>query len=93
MSGLPSKELSTGIQDKMRTLVISVSFKIGLMAHSHCTGPGMGTMGLCILLCSVHTTQGQGQGMGTGTIGFHTHFLIPGPVPVPIPVPGPVQCE
>ena len=56
-----------------------------LMAHSHCagpgTGPGLGTMGLCILLHTVHTTQGQGQGQGTGTgtIGFHTHFSIPGP--------------
>ena len=63
------------------------------MAHSHCTGPGtgmrpgtgLGTMGLCILLCTVHTTQGQGMGMGT--IGFHTHFPVPGPVP------GAVQCE
>ena len=61
------------------------------MAHSHCTRPGTGpgTMALCILLRTVHTTQGQG--MGTGTIGFHTHFPIPGPGPGP--VPGPVQCE
>ena len=64
-----------------------------------CTGPGMGTepgtMGLCILLYTVHTTQGQGQGMGMGTIGFHTHFPVPGPSPgpVPVPVPGPMQCE
>ena len=61
------------------------------MAHSRCTGPGMGTvqgtgpgtMGLCILLCTVHTTQGPGT--ETVTIGFHTHF----PIPVPVPGPGP----
>ena len=46
---------------------------------------GLGTMALCILLCTVHTTQEQGQGTGTGTIGFHTYF--------PVPVPGPIQCE
>ena len=71
------------------------------MAHSHCTGPGPetgpGTMGLCILLCSVHTTQGHGQGqrqgIGTRTIGFHTHFPIPSLGPSYVPVPGPVQCE
>ena len=28
-----------------------------IMAHSHCTGTGQGTMGLCILLCTVHTTE------------------------------------
>ena len=71
------------------------------MAHSHCMGPGtgtrLGTMALCILLCTVHTTQGQGQETEMGTIGFHTHFPIPfpspSPGPSPGPVPGPVQCE
>ena len=75
----------------------------GIMVHSHCMGPGPGTepgmMGLYIMLCTVHTTQGQGQGtgMGTGTNGLYTHFPIPGPVPgplpIPCPVPSPVQCE
>ena len=50
------------------------------MAHSHCTGPGPGTapgmMGLYIMLCTVHTTQGHGwgQGQGQGTDGFQTYF-------------------
>ena len=69
---------------------------ISIMAHSLCTGPGLGTglgvMGLCILLCTVHTTQGQGQEMGTGTIGFHTHFAVPGPGPVPCSVNEPLVC-
>ena len=66
---------------------------MAVMACSHCTGPGMvlglgpGMMGLYIMLCTVHTTQGQGT--GTGTNGLRTHF----PVPVPLLVPGPVQCE
>ena len=33
------------------------------MAHPNCRGPGqgpvLGTMGFCIMLCTVHTTQGQ----------------------------------
>ena len=72
------------------------------MALSHCTGPGTGTgermgpetMGLYIILCTVHTSlrQEQGTGQGMGTIGFHTHFPVPGPVPCPVPVLGPVQC-
>ena len=42
-------------------------------------------MGFCIMLYTVHTTQGQGQ----VTIVFYcTH-----PGPGPCPVPGPVQCE
>ena len=34
-----------------------------LMAHSHWMGPGPGPemMGLYIMLCTVHTTQGQRQ--------------------------------
>ena len=60
-----------------------------VMAHSHCMGPGTVMIGLCILLCTVHTTQGQGTGMGT--IEFHTHFPVPGPIPGPGPCP--VQCE
>ena len=73
------------------------------MAHSHCTGPGLGmgqgmgpgTMGLYIMLCTVHTTLRQGQEMGQriGTIGFYMHYPVPSPVPCPIPIPGPVQCE
>ena len=57
---------------------------MALMAHAHCTGPGtgtgqgqgqaLGTMGLYIMLCTVHTTQGQGQGQGQATDGFQTHF-------------------
>ena len=43
-----------------------------IMAHAHRTGPGQGqrprlgpgTMGFCITLCIVHTTQGKGQGQG-----------------------------
>ena len=35
-----------------------------VMADAHCRGPGqgpvLGTMGFCIMLCTVHTTQGQG---------------------------------
>ena len=55
-----------------------------LMARSHCLGPGQGpgpgpgpgTMGLNIMLCTVHTTQGPGQGPGPGpgSVGFATHF-------------------
>ena len=34
-----------------------------VMAHPNCRGPGqgpvLGTMGFCIMLCTVHTTQGQ----------------------------------
>ena len=45
-----------------------------IMAHSHCTGTGQGQgpgmMGLYIMLCTFHTTQGQGQGMD----GFQTNF-------------------
>ena len=55
-----------------------------LMAHSHCTGTGteQGTMGLYVMLYTVHTTprQGQGTGTGLGTSGLHTHFPVPGPV-------------
>ena len=57
---------------------------IGLMACSHCMGPGTGMgpgpgpgpMDLYIMLCTVHTTPrpGTGQGAGMGTDGFHTHF-------------------
>ena len=47
-----------------------------LMARSHCTGTGPGTMDFYIMLFTVHTTPrpGTGQGAGTGTDGFHTHF-------------------
>ena len=61
------------------------------------TGQGMvlGTMGLYIMLCTVHTTQGQGQ--GTGTDGSKP-ISPPGPVPgnrfLLYPVPFPMlQCE
>ena len=62
----------------------------GIMAHSHCTGPGTGprtgpgTMGLYIMPLTVHTPPRlrTGQGTGPGTNGLHTHF----------PVPGSVQC-
>ena len=79
----------------------------GLMARSHCTGTGQGTMDFYIMLCTVHITQGQGlgTGKGTGTNGLHTNSTL-GPVPglalsnsfllytVPFPVPFPVlQCE
>ena len=35
------------------------------MAHSHCTGPGPGTMGFFITLYTVQTAQGQGHRQGT----------------------------
>ena len=53
------------------------------MAHSHCTDRDRDMdrkmMGSCIMLYTVHTTQGQGQ----VTIVFYCTR----------PVPGPVQCE
>ena len=58
------------------------------MTHSHCTGPtqgrgsGPGNDGLCIMLCTVHTTQGQEQEQETNVF-YHTH---------PVPSPSPVQC-
>ena len=55
-----------------------------LMAHSHCTEPGPGTMGYYILCCTVHTAPGPGTGMGTGnwSMGFGPIFpyLIWSPV-------------
>ena len=63
-----------------------------LMAHAHCTGPGpglrLGTMGFCIMLCTVPTTQVQGQGQGT-IVFYCSH---PGPCPSPCRDPSPVQC-
>ena len=44
-------------------------------------------MGFCIMLYTVHITQGQGQGRLT-IVFYCTH-----PRPGPCPVPGPVQCE
>ena len=67
----------------------------GLMAQTHCTGPGqeqgqgmkLGTMGFYIsILCTVHTTQGQGQIQGT-IVFYCSH-----PIPCPSHCPGPVQC-
>ena len=65
-----------------------VAFLSFLMAPSHCTGTGLGTMGLYIMLLTVHTTPkpGTGLGMGLGTNGLHTHF------PIPVLVPGIGQC-
>ena len=71
-----------------------ITFNVyGIMAHSPCTGPGMGTgpgtMGFYTMPCTVHTTlrPGTGQGMGMGTNGYHTDL------PIPCHVPCPVQCE
>ena len=65
-----------------------VSGKAGVMAHSHCAGPGMGTMSLYLMPLSVHTTPrlGMGQGMGLGTNGLHTYFPVPSSGPRPFPV-------
>ena len=49
---------------------------------THSTGPGMGTgmgtglgtMGLNIMLCTVHTTPRLGMEMGQGSDRLHTHF-------------------
>ena len=64
-------------------LSITALTPLGVMARSHCTGPGQGTgqgtMDFYIMLCTVHITQGQGQGPGMGTNGLHTHSS-PGPV-------------
>ena len=46
-----------------------------LMAHSHCTepgmglGPGTGRMGTYILCCTVHTAAGMGTGPENATMG------------------------
>ena len=42
--------------------------------HGTRTGTRMEMMDFCIMLCTVHTTQGQTQGTGPGTNGFQTHF-------------------
>ena len=65
-----------------------------ITAQTHCTGAGaeagqghgmgLGTMGLYITLCTVHTTQGQAH----RTIVSY----CASPVPCPCPSPGPVQC-
>ena len=64
--------------------------KMILMAHAHCTGQGqrqgLGTMGFCITLCTVPTTQVQGQGQGTIV------FYCAHPNPCPCPGASPTQC-
>ena len=44
-------------------------------------------MGFCIMLYTVHTTQGEGQ-VHVTIVFYCTH-----PGPGPCPSPGPVQCE
>ena len=60
----------------VKSFAVFGNFILAVMARSHCPGPGPGTMGLNIMLCTVHTTQGPGQGPGPGpgSDGFATHF-------------------
>ena len=53
-------------------------------------GPGLGTMGFCMRLCTVHTAQGQGPGPGLETMGFCMR-LCTVHTPGPCPGPGSVQ--
>ena len=55
------------------------------MAHSHCKGSGLGTIGLYFVPLTVHTVQGQGtgQGMDRGPMGCMP--ISPFPVPVSVP--------